>query len=908
MIELIGLVVVSVLGYSFVQSRQRGDVSDEEKKQNPTLIETIGEAIETAHVYSEKYHLKTKYEIENFEWFRNFELYVSRALDHAQFYTNLEKELSADTDLRKFFDQAMEKYAKMDDGSLQDVKHRAPDQTWYDSGLPSPDWSSVEQKICEDVRKSYGDHLEEHRRLVRDVNKKLTNDVQLAALFRKALFERGLEALHRDFFDQKKQNSTDILPKKPSSTSNIIIPPTLPRTVDAKKPDVLPLSSEIDIFSQSRQTELDKKKERKTGISSGAARIVEPSLDEFERMPTPLEAGERQVLSFFLECLDPNWEIYIQPHLNGIRPDFVLLNPSVGIAVFEVKNWDFEAAKYFAKAVSSDRKELWAKLNGKEFSKEHDNPFRKIARYKQEIYDIYCPRLRSRAGFAAITGGVIFPSAPTKDVHALQKEFVIDTDNNVPAVYLPVCGREELLAKDMAKIFPEAKRERSNLMSAALADDLRGWLVEPDSSKTQREPLPLDAKQRRLAETRTTSGFRRIKGPAGSGKSIVLAARAARLASEGKKVLIVTFNITLWHYLRDMIRRDISSSKNMENVTFTHFHMWCRNVCDEAGLGSSYANLFSEVRKLEALSKNSESIKRKIAELIGVIMDHDVPNLAVTAALSPRAPRYDAILVDEGQDFLPLWWNALKNCKQPNGEMMLVADTTQDIYGKSSSWTDEAMNGAGFSGEWSRLDVSYRLPQKALEAAREFAEWYLPFDKLDLAKTSAGGLEIESCHLRWVQCSPDKAKKHCVDAILAMMRNTRRDTGLANSDITFICNEISFGKSVTDELNTYTGVRTINTFEPDRAEQVRSKMAFWMGDARIKATTIHSFKGWESRLLVVHVGNAVGDESLASIYAALTRLKHSPLGSWLTVVCSAPDLADYGRSWAKFESLETDTP
>jgi hypothetical protein len=445
-------------------------------------------------------------------------------------------------------------------------------------------------------------------------------------------------------------------------------------------------------------------------------------------------------------------------------------------------------------------------------------------------------------------------------------------------------------------------------MTEALADDLRGWLVEPDSSKAQREPLPLDAKQRRLAETRTVSGFRRIKGPAGSGKSIVLAARAARLASEGKKVLVVTFNITLWHYLRDMIRRDISSSKHMENVSFTHFHMWCRNVCEEAGLGGSYANLFSEVRKLEASSKNSERIRQKIAELIGIIMDHDVPSLAVNAALSSRATRYDAILVDEGQDFLPLWWTALKNCKKPDGEMMLVADTTQDIYDKSSSWTDEAMQGAGFSGEWSRLDVSYRLPQKALEAAQEFAKRYLPSDKLDLATASAGGLEIEPCHLRWIQCSPETAKKHCVDAILAMMRNTRRETGLANSDITFICNEISFGKLVTDELNTYTGVRTVNTFEPDRSEQVRSKMAFWMGDARIKATTLHSFKGWESRLLVVRVGSAFGDESLASIYAALTRLKQSPLGSWLTVVCSAPELADYGNSWAKFESSEGDVP
>jgi hypothetical protein len=41
-----------------------------------------------------------------------------------------------------------------------------------------------------------------------------------------------------------------------------------------------------------------------------------------------------------------DWEIYVQPHLNGLRPDFVLLNPRIGIAVFEVKDWDLSAMGY----------------------------------------------------------------------------------------------------------------------------------------------------------------------------------------------------------------------------------------------------------------------------------------------------------------------------------------------------------------------------------------------------------------------------------------------------------------------------------------------------------------------------------------------------------------------------------
>ena len=232
--------------------------------------------------------------------------------------------------------------------------------------------------------------------------------------------------------------------------------------------------------------------------------------------------------------------------------------------------------------------------------------------------------------------------------------------------------------------------------------------------------------------------------------------------------------------------------------------------------------------------------------------------------------------------------------------MLLAADTMQDVYGTARSWTDDAMHGAGFTGDWSKLDLSYRLPRRAQLAARDFAKSFLPRDIIDLPDIEQGSLEIEKCTLQWVQCAPHRANKECVDAILAMMRETGQN-GLANADITFICNDIDFGRNVTNELETYsdgeTPIHTVHTFDTDEREGRRRKMGFYMGDARIKATTLHSFKGWESRLLVVHVGHADGGKDMASIYAALTRLKRSPPGSWLTVVCSAPELAAYGSTW-----------
>ena len=55
-------------------------------------------------------------------------------------------------------------------------------------------------------------------------------------------------------------------------------------------------------------------------------RVICPSRDELSSLRTPLNKGRELVLDFFDRNLSLEWEIYIQPHLNGIRPDFVLLN------------------------------------------------------------------------------------------------------------------------------------------------------------------------------------------------------------------------------------------------------------------------------------------------------------------------------------------------------------------------------------------------------------------------------------------------------------------------------------------------------------------------------------------------------------------------------------------------------
>jgi hypothetical protein len=88
----------------------------------------------------------------------------------------------------------------------------------------------------------------------------------------------------------------------------------------------------------------------------------------------------------------------------------------------------------------------------------------------------------------------------------------------------------------------------------------------------------------------------------------------------------------------------------------------------------------------------------------------------------------------------------------------------------------------------------------------------------------------------------------------------------------------------------------------DSREQRPRKLAFQMGTPMVKACTVHSFKGWEARSLVVSINQARTARQRALAYVALSRLKRHPQGSFLTVVCSAPELEEYGRTWPEFQS------
>lgn len=330
------------------------------------------------------------------------------------------------------------------------------------------------------------------------------------------------------------------------------------------------------------------------------------------------------------------------------------------------------------------------------------------------------------------------------------------------------------------------------------------------------------------------------------------------------------------------------SGEVRRQITALNFHHWCKRLAALAGTEDEYDALWTE---------NGEN------KDVGEVLRTDLPSrAALWAAALEEEDRWDAVLVDEGQDFLPTWWEAIRAALRTDGrgEAMLVADRQQNVYAVKP-WTDAEMHGAGFKGPWGELEFSHRMSPSLCRLASDFVDRFQPDVEQHRPIPTQGELEFRT-ELRWLQVDhADFAAAACTDAILDVLASSADDP-VAVAELVCIVDREDVGLEIVRLLDEKR-IRVLHTFgigaTPSEKESDgrRRKVAFYRGDARVKVTTIHSFKGWESRALVVQISKAAYPSDLALAYAAITRLKQDDRGCFLTVVCSAPELQEFGRTW-----------
>lgn len=618
------------------------------------------------------------------------------------------------------------------------------------------------------------------------------------------------------------------------------------------------------------------KGESRVGVKEMGLLELHPSREEVERLVPALNEGEWRTMAW-LEALlsedEQDWHLYVQPKVLNRQPDFVVAADGHGVFVVEVKDWDPDLYR-----PDPGPRGLQVRDPEQEWARIPDDPLAQAYRYRQLISDLLSPPGDDH--FRVIKAMVVFPRFRKHSAVRL-----LDTTTRLDrkdSQQVSVVGADDL---ERGVDLPRKYLRKGDLpIGAQVFSRFRARLDEPDAIARARRPLQLSSGANNIATNPNNAVLRRVRGPAGSGKTLGVAARAANLAGQGKRVLVLTFNITLAHYVQDAIRRHARANNTPHrNVDTIHFHGFCMTILDGGG-----------------------DPQWMVRTTIQAYLDDHARAL----------PRYDAILVDEGQDFEQDWWNFLRQHVRRDterGEMLLVIDTSQGLY-QRRGWGDEtSMPGCGFPAGWTRLQGSYRLPADLIPVVRDYAATFLELEDELLPDQPEGRMfaALAPTRRRWVDAtgiSEEELVTLTADAVDQMLED---DPSLHPGDVVVLAGH-DLGEQAMGEL-TRRGHANEHIFADTHEEQRRRKRRFWAGTPQLKGSTVHSYKGWEARGVVLLLTEEdreqhdapvgaqlwVGPEVLG--YVALTRVaaRHDHGPSHITVITNVPQLAGYGSRFER---------
>ncbi|NUY82472.1 UvrD-helicase domain-containing protein [Flavobacterium sp. MAH-1] len=605
-----------------------------------------------------------------------------------------------------------------------------------------------------------------------------------------------------------------------------------------------------------------------------------PTWEQIKEFKQPLTDGELYLLNYLNQNLERDqdfqsgndlanyngWLIFVQPFLNGSRPDIIIFNPKVGVQIIEVKDWNLN---YY----SFERDEKSNKWNftvsDSKGTYPIKSPIKQVEYYKEKLLGQLIPQLgeeidKDKNRYGLVKTSVYFHNSTTEKAQELFKQEYINYTS------FPVFGRNSLLASNIKQIVPDSYLRQSYYWVKDCNKEILFWLNPPFHSIEQGIKLNLNTYQKKFAEPEP--GHHRVRGVAGSGKTQVLAHRAGNLASQGYRVLILSFNITLWHYIRDMVQRS-PYAFSWKQFTFGHFHGFCKDVLNEFG------------EKWPNETAGTEIIFRDI-----------VPNKVIEVIGKGDFVKYDAILIDEGQDYYVEWYNMLCKFLTERDEVVVVCDKKQNIYSREMDWLDKRRAGVEKFGEWTELKTIVRLPERIAAMTREFSEKYNLNQDVRVENIERPDLFNQyQEHSIWWNIDEMQWLAKIDEAFEIIKQNATSKHG---SDTVILLPDKNYGYECVKHFEVIKNMKVNHVFENQSEKKYhKHKKAFWMGDSRLKISTIHSFKGWEVLNVILFIPEKYfgGDEAVDKIvYTAMTRTRQN-----LIVINSNKKYNEFGSGLSK---------
>jgi superfamily I DNA/RNA helicase len=555
-----------------------------------------------------------------------------------------------------------------------------------------------------------------------------------------------------------------------------------------------------------------------------------------DRLPSGSSKGEQRLFAI-LQKLPDDWIVYYEPVISARYPDFVVIAPDLGIIVIEVKGWNPNDI------LGGDLQTVRVRDRGVEKNEVH--PVRQARGYQNNLQD-ECRKSREAWSLLLNASGkyegrFVFPFCHFAVLSNITSEQLTGHRlGDLTTLFPPsrVLARDGLLRWE--ELPAEEIREKIKglfdpfwditPMTPRQVDILRGVIHPEIRIESRYDPAQLailDMRQERHARS-IGSGHRIVYGVAGSGKTVLLVARAKMLSQQTAEaeILVLCFNVSLAAFLRGVLA-------SCGNVSVYHFDGWAK------------ANRV--VRRWATDTEPTESDESLGLRLKKHLQDGH-----------GDSRRFDAVLLDEAQDFERTWFECVKEAmKDPDdGDLLIVGDRQQGIYGaKTITWSSVGVKAVGRTIHSAfDLDKNYRNSREILELAAAFAQ-----DQEELTDDHFGVVPVDPAKsLRATGVVPmlvqGNSRRHECQRALSIIatllhankcKDSRFPDPLAPSQIGVLYPWMPNKEStLMDEF-----LKGLRTLAP--AVRLHGKDRFRVDEPGVKVQTIHGSKGLQYRAVIL---------------------------------------------------------
>ena len=424
-----------------------------------------------------------------------------------------------------------------------------------------------------------------------------------------------------------------------------------------------------------------------------------PDFETILLMKVPPTKGELHLLNFLKNNYNDEYEVYFNPYMNGDRPDIIIMRKNGGVFIIEVKDWDLSS-------YSLNEKKQWIVNHNKAITK---SPIQQVLKYKENLYDLHVPNLLEKKiknfkYWKLVCCAVYFHNAQQKDLqNLLVNPFEEDRKYQDFLKYnIELIGRDDLEKEKFDEILKKRHingEKPSYLFTQELYESFSRLLNPPIHLKEQGKPISYSQEQQRIIYSQNK--IQKIKGVVGSGKTTILVARAVETykrilkETDNPKILILTFNITLKNYIHDKLNQ-VPGEFEWKSFDILNYH--------------SLINFVLNNIEIDIIIDNVQK------EYISVYLDEKYySNIQLFKENKNKIQKYDAILIDEIQDYKYEWFEILKKyILKENGEYILFGDEKQNIYARE---TEDKKVKTNIPGAFNLLKQCYRSDQKVKELA-----------------------------------------------------------------------------------------------------------------------------------------------------------------------------------------------